>query len=669
MNMSVLVAAVGVIFIHSCHDVTAKRNRRHSKSPPAGSWSPTAAPGTSAPEEVKSWLGRLGLGEFADAIEEQGYDDKAVIDRIGADEAEELAADLGMDALQTALLLKGIEDSVLSSSSGGADISWSRHRQTTTGTPPKSHSKHESEEALLQAGMRHHQENRLEEALTAFDEAIRAARSGGPTAAQAGAQRGLTLEKLGRLEEAVESYNTVLQFRPTDDPIILRRGLTLDKLQRLDEALESYNAVLKVRPSDPIIFQKGTILGKLDRLDESIASLRASVDALPPQLRGLPEPHATLCTTLYDRIETNLSMSRSAIAASGSHSAAITAYLEDTLDSCDKASKPYHGEVDTNMDSWRVFYLDIKGRVLFELRRYAEARHASREELNLTRSHKSLATELALAKANRHTLSLPSHGALHKLWAVGAERDDSLIYYPPWDTTDTAFPAFGHEHPPMWISQATGPVASYLNRDLVNTVREMMSGSDGVKISNEGGWQSFASSGNEAASFLEQGSIIPGAQGSAVRALRLHIIQQVSAFLKALAPPESITTIGDLVVGPEYQVFVSIRESWANVNVKGNWNSAHAHGKTTLAGCYYVSSGFPYGSNDSVQHTGLRFINPMVTRTTRTYPGGRGEWTSEALGRAGTLALWPGALHHWVPPHTGDLERISIAFNVELTLQ
>ena len=139
-----------------------------------------------------------------------------MIDKIGADEAEDLAADLGLDALQTALLLQGIEDSVLGGSSGAADISWSRHRRTATGTPPKSHSTHESEEALLQAGMRHHQENRLEEALTAFDETIRAARSGGPTAARAGAQRGLTLEKLGRLEEAVESYNTVLQFRPTD---------------------------------------------------------------------------------------------------------------------------------------------------------------------------------------------------------------------------------------------------------------------------------------------------------------------------------------------------------------------------------------------------------------------------------------------------------------------
>jgi hypothetical protein len=44
------------------------------------------------------------------------------------------------------------------------------------------------------------------------------------------------------------------------------------------------------------------------------------------------------------------------------------------------------------------------------------------------------------------------------------------------------------------------------------------------------------------------------------------------------------------------------------------------------------------------------------------------QWSHGALGRAGTLALWPAGLRHWVPPHTGGLERVSIAFNVEATL-
>jgi uncharacterized protein (TIGR02466 family) len=687
MKMSVLLAAVGFILIHSCRDVTAKRNRRHKTAKYSGRGSlgsPTAAPGTPL-EEVKSWLGRLGLEEFTDALEGEGYDDKSVLEKLGPDEAEELAADLGMDARQTALLLKGIEDSVLGGSSDGADSSWSRHRRTVMpGAPPESRST-QSEEALLQAGLRHHQEQRLEEALSAFTKAISAARSGGPTATRAGAQRGLTLEKLGRLEEAVESYNTVLQFRPTDDPIMLRRGLTLNKLQRLDEALESYNAVLKVKPLDPIIFEKGVILGKLGRHDESIASLRASVDVMPPQLRGIPEPHATLCTTLWNRISSGM---HSALAsgfhfalASGSHSAAITAYLEDALDSCDKASKPYHGDADMKMDAWRIFHLDLKGRILFELRRFAEARHASQEELNLAGSHKPLTTELELAKASSTAaMSLPSHGALHKLWATGVKHDDSIIYPLPWDTTgDDAFPAFGDEYTPMWISHASGPIASSLNTELATTVRKMMSESDGVKKSNKGGWQSFASSGNVAASFLEKGAILSDAQGSAVRALRQHILRQVSSFLEELAPPKSTTTIGSLVFGMP-QVFVSIRESWANVNVKGNWNSEHAHSKTTLAGCYYVTSGFLSGSDDSVKHTGLQFINPRLAQTPAVSeadhnathmkaPSYLGQWTSEALGRAGTLALWPGAVRHWVPPHTGDLERISIAFNVELTLQ
>ena len=76
MKMYVLLAAVGFILIHSCRDVTAKRNRHHKTAKYSGSGSlgsPTAAPdSTPLPEEVKSWLGRLGLEEFTDALEEEG---------------------------------------------------------------------------------------------------------------------------------------------------------------------------------------------------------------------------------------------------------------------------------------------------------------------------------------------------------------------------------------------------------------------------------------------------------------------------------------------------------------------------------------------------------------------------------------------------------------------
>ena len=142
---------------------------------------------------------------------------------------------------------------------------------------------------------------------------------------------------------------------------------------------------------------------------------------------------------------------------------------------------------------------------------------------------------------------------------------------------------------------------------------------------------------------------------------------------------------------------VSIRESWVNVNTKGAWNREHCHGHAvSLAGVYYVDGGL---GNESDQHqlTSLRIRDPRPDPVTGFSDAGMynppradmskletgefgwpeplsneftdDEWSHPSLGQAGTLVLWPGYLNHWVPQHTGLGERMSIAFNVYLTLQ
>eukprot|EP01045_Picozoa_sp_COSAG04_P019857 COSAG04_NODE_1969_length_5111_cov_5.551676_6_plen_123_part_00 len=114
----------------------------------------------------------------------------------------------------------------------------------------------------------------------------------------------------------------------------------------------------------------------------------------------------------------------------------------------------------------------------------------------------------------------------------------------------------------------------------------------------------------------------------------------------------------------------------------------HDHGNVALAGCYYVASGAGGGGE---LRTGLWLADPRRDNATgagsaRRTPfeqlaqGPHGwpepdagyrlegrDWGDGALGRGGTLALWPGHLQHWVPPHDGNAERVSIAFNVGLT--
>jgi hypothetical protein len=147
-----------------------------------------------------------------------------------------------------------------------------------------------------------------------------------------------------------------------------------------------------------------------------------------------------------------------------------------------------------------------------------------------------------------------------------------------------------------------------------------------------------------------------------LRAVILHQVYDMLAMMKivphASSSGEPSTTYD---AGPKYRApHISIAQSWANVNGKGNSNVIHNHGTATFSGCYYVQSGYLEGDASMQNATALLFTNPWK-------PNGE-EWSDSALGRPGTLALWPGHLGHRVPAHLGSIERISIAFNVELTL-
>ena len=85
--------------------------------------------------------------------------------------------------------------------------------------------------------------------------------------------------------------------------------------------------------------------------------------------------------------------------------------------------------------------------------------------------------------------------------------------------------------------------------------------------------------------------------------------------------------------------WVSIGDSWANVNQNGAWNVPHSHAPTALAGCYYVDDG---GQGDLGEGGGVAFLSPNEPRVPLetdgtvlvppiTFPN---QWTNEALGRA-----------------------------------
>ncbi len=167
------------------------------------------------------------------------------------------------------------------------------------------------------------------------------------------------------------------------------------------------------------------------------------------------------------------------------------------------------------------------------------------------------------------------------------------------------------------------------------------------------------------------------------------VLQQVSKLLGKLGLPD-----GDREPTGGKVPFISIPESWANVNLPGSWNAVHSHGTAVWAGCYYITSG--YGVDDaadgvsaSQRRTALRLRDPRVPHVElppHEEAGPMGwpvpdssyystemladnEWSHEALGAAGTLALWPATVRHWVPEHSGSTKRISVAFNVQVSYE
>jgi Tfp pilus assembly protein PilF len=121
--------------------------------------------------------------------------------------------------------------------------------------------------------------DRLDEAVANYDHALLL----NPDYALALINRGLALETLERCAEAVESYDRALAIEPDFALAWLNRGITLQELGGLAEALESYDRVLALRPDHAeALLNRASILQELDRFAEATASYDRAV--LPEDL-------------------------------------------------------------------------------------------------------------------------------------------------------------------------------------------------------------------------------------------------------------------------------------------------------------------------------------------------------------------------------------------------
>ena len=110
---------------------------------------------------------------------------------------------------------------------------------------------------------------RLGEALTSYDKALTI----NPKFDVAYYNRGIVLEDLGRKEEALLNYDKALEINPNMEGYHGNRGNILQELGRFEEALDSYDKVLKLNPkSAAAYYNRGIVLEDLGRKEEALAS-------------------------------------------------------------------------------------------------------------------------------------------------------------------------------------------------------------------------------------------------------------------------------------------------------------------------------------------------------------------------------------------------------------
>lgn len=105
-------------------------------------------------------------------------------------------------------------------------------------------------------------------------------------------------------------------------------------------------------------------------------------------------------------------------------------------------------------------------------------------------------------------------------------------------------------------------------------------------------------------------------------------------------------------------------EGWININPPGALNAPHDHPGWLWSGCYYVQvpPADPAATSPTDgciefldSRTNLRVISVVDMPFMRS--------KSQVRPQPGLLLLFPAHLLHWVYPHTGPGERISVAFN------
>ncbi len=143
---------------------------------------------------------------------------------------------------------------------------------TALSTPQK------TKEQWLIEGNDHYNAGRYEEALAAYEQAIRL----DPNYAFAHWGKGNVLRDLKRYEEALAACDRAILLGANHASVYYNKGNALSYLKRYDEALAAYEHALRLDPNNALAYNnKGNTLRNLKRYDEALAAYERAIQLDP----------------------------------------------------------------------------------------------------------------------------------------------------------------------------------------------------------------------------------------------------------------------------------------------------------------------------------------------------------------------------------------------------
>jgi tetratricopeptide (TPR) repeat protein len=123
-----------------------------------------------------------------------------------------------------------------------------------------------TKEELLEEGNTLYSLQRYDEAIRAFDQAIRL----DPNYASAHYNKGNSLGNLQRYDEAIRAFDQAIRLDPNYAAAYYNKGNSLHNLQRYDEAISAFDQAIRLNPNDPsAYYNKGVALQHLRRNNEA----------------------------------------------------------------------------------------------------------------------------------------------------------------------------------------------------------------------------------------------------------------------------------------------------------------------------------------------------------------------------------------------------------------